>query len=166
MGRIAGKKIGCHCSIAWHRRGTLIIGMLCTACLLLLASELKAQCTARDVLQNQLRLKKTPSASTPQSLIRSAADAPVWKTIKIGTFSDTFALIGALEAGGCGIGNLAGEILAQPAFSLRATMENVDLFAVSVAELGFQSDTTSLADIYARAKQLGFALAPAEIAPQ
>jgi hypothetical protein len=42
----------------------------------------------------------------------------------------------------------------------------VELIAVSAAELGFQTDTASLADIYARARQLGFGLAAAEVAPQ
>ncbi len=37
---------------------------------------------------------------------------------------------------------------------------------MSVAELGFRTDTAPLADIYARARQLGFRLAPAEVAPQ
>ena len=49
---------------------------------------------------------------------------------------------------------------------LSATKASVELFAVSAAELGFQTDTASLADIYARAKQLGFRLAAAEIGPQ
>jgi hypothetical protein len=42
----------------------------------------------------------------------------------------------------------------------------VELIAVSAAELGFQTDTASLASIYARAQQLGFGLAAAEVAPQ
>jgi hypothetical protein len=42
----------------------------------------------------------------------------------------------------------------------------VELVAVSAAELGFQTDTVPLADIYARAQQLGFGLAAAEVAPQ
>jgi hypothetical protein len=37
---------------------------------------------------------------------------------------------------------------------------------VSPAELDFQTDTASLANIYARAQQLGFALAGAEVGPQ
>lgn len=37
---------------------------------------------------------------------------------------------------------------------------------MSVAELGFQTDVVRLADIYARAQQLGFELAAAEVAPQ
>jgi hypothetical protein len=142
------------------------IAMLCTACILLFASEARAQCTAQDVLQNQLRLKKTPSASMPQILVQSAVDVPVWKTITVGTFADSFALSNALDSVGCGIGNSAGEILARPTFSLSATRTKVELFAVSPAELGFQTDTASLANIYARAQQLGFALAGAEVGPQ
>ena len=170
MGRIAGKEVGCHaiphCSTGSHRGGTLVIAMLCTLCILLFASEARAQCTARDVLHNQLRLEKIPSASMPQIPVKSAADVPVWKTITVGTFADSFALRNALDAAGCSIGDLAGEILARPAFTLSATKTNVELFAVSAAELGFQTDTVSLADIYARAQQLGFRLAAAEIAPQ
>jgi hypothetical protein len=71
-----------------------------------------------------------------------------------------------LDAAGCSTGDLAGEILARPAFTLSATKAKVELFAMSAAELGFQTDTVSLADIYARAQQLGFRLAAAEIAPQ
>jgi hypothetical protein len=71
-----------------------------------------------------------------------------------------------LDAAGCGIGGSAEEILARPAFTVSATKTNVELIAVSAAELGFQTDTASLADIYARARQLGFGLAAAEVAPQ
>ncbi|MGY8685916.1 hypothetical protein Q2941_50760 [Bradyrhizobium sp. UFLA05-153] len=42
----------------------------------------------------------------------------------------------------------------------------MNLFAISAAELGFQTDTVPLAEIYARAQQVGFGLAAAEIAPQ
>jgi hypothetical protein len=90
----------------------------------------------------------------------------VWKTITVGKFANLFALIDALDASGCSIGASAGEILARPAFTLSATKIDVELFAVSAAELGFQADTASLADIYARAQQLGFGFATAEVAPQ
>jgi len=143
-----------------------LIAMLCTACIVLFASEASAQCTARDVLQNRLTLKKTPSADVPPILVRSAGAVAVWKTITAGTFANSFALRNALDAAGCGIGNSAGEILVRPAFTLSVTKTDVELFAVSAAELGFQTDTASLADIYARAQQLGFGLAPAEVAPQ
>jgi hypothetical protein len=169
MGRAAGKEVRCYVapyrSPGWHR----IVATLCTLCILLFASEVRAQCTAQDVLQNQLnqlRLKKIPSASIPQILVKSAADVPVWKTITVGTFTDTFALRNALDAAGCSIGDLAGQILARPAFTLSVTKTNVELFAVSAAELGFETDTVSLAAIYARAQLLGFGLAAAEVGPQ
>jgi hypothetical protein len=170
VGRTAGKEVGCHTVPyrwpGWHRGGILIVATLCTACILLFASEARSQSTARDVLQNQLRLAKTPSANRPQILVRSAVDVPVWKTITVGTFADLFALSNALDAVGCGIGNSAGEILARPTFTLSATKTSVELFAVSAAELGFQTDTASMADIYARAQQLGFGFAAAEVGPQ
>jgi len=166
MGRTAGKEVRCYVapyrSPGWHR----IIATLCTLCILLFASEARAQCTAQDVLQNQLRLKKIRSASIPQILVKSAADVPVWKTITVGTFTDTFALRNALDAAGCGIGDLAGQILARPAFTLSVRKTNVELFAVSAAELGFETDTASLAAIYARAQLLGFGFAAAEVGPQ
>jgi hypothetical protein len=90
----------------------------------------------------------------------------VWKTVTLGKFTNSFALIDALDAAGCGIGGSAGEVLARPSFTLGATKTDVELFAVSAAELGFQADTASLADIYARAQQLGFGLVTAEVAPQ
>jgi hypothetical protein len=42
----------------------------------------------------------------------------------------------------------------------------VDLVILSVLELGLGEQGASLKDIYARAKSLGFALCPAEVAPQ
>jgi hypothetical protein len=170
VGRTAGKEVGCHTVPyrwpGWHSGGIFIITTLCAACILLFASEARSQCTARNVLQNQLRLKNTHSASRPQIRVRSAIDVPVWKTITVGTFADFFALSNALDAVGCSIGNSAGEILSRPTFTLSATKTSVALFAVSAAELGFQTDTASLADIYARAKQLGFGFAAAEIGSQ
>jgi uncharacterized protein YjiS (DUF1127 family) len=151
-----------HHSIGWH--GAIILMLLCT-CSLGFPSEARAQCTARDGLQNQLRLKKTASPIMPQVLVRSAVDIPVWKKITVGRFSDSFALRNALYAVGCGVGGSAGEILARPAFTLSATKADLELFTVSAAELGFQTETASLGQIYARAQQLGFGLAAAEIAP-
>jgi len=170
MDRTAGKESGYHaiphCSIRRQSGGTLLIAMLCTACIVLFASKASAQCTARDVLQNRLTLKTTPSANTPPILVKSAFAVPVWRTITVGTFANSFALLNALDAAGCGIGGSAEEILARPAFTVGTTKTNVALFAVSAAELGFQTDTAPLADIYARAQKLGFRLATAEVAPQ
>jgi len=140
--------------------------MLCTAGIIVFASEAGAQCSARDVLQNQLMHRATPSAKTSPIPVGSAVAVPVWKTITVGTFADSLALRNALDAAGCRIGDTVGQILARPAFTVSATKTDVGLVAVSVAELGFQTDTASLADIYARARQLGFEFAAAEVAPQ
>ena len=170
MGRTAGKEVGSsvapYCSPGWRRGGILVVATLCTLYILLFTREANAQCAVRDILQNQLRLKKIPSASIPQSPVKSAADVPVWKTITVGTYRDTFALRNALDVAGCSIGDLAGQILARPAFTLSVTKTNVELLAVSAAELGFKTDTASLASIYARAQLLGFELAAAEVGPQ
>src|SRR5258708_101535 len=155
-----------HCSTGWRHGAILLIAMLCATCFVLSTSEASAQCTARDALRNHLTHDKTFSANMPPIPISSAAAIPAWKTITVGKFANAFVLISALDAAGCSIGDSAGEILARPAFTLSATKTDVDLVAVSAAELGFQADTASLADIYARAQQLGFELATAEVAPQ
>ena len=169
MDRTAGKESGHraipHRSMRRQSGGTLV-AMLCTACIVLFASEASAQCTARDVLRNRLTLKTTPSANTSPIPVKSAFAVPVWRTITVGTFANSFALLNALDAAGCSIGSSAEEILARPAFTVGTTKTSVELVAVSAAELGFQTDTVPLAEIYARARQSGFGLAAAEVAPQ
>jgi len=169
MDRSVGKEVGCyaisHHSTGWRPAGILLVAMLCTASICSFATEARAQCTARDVLRNHLTLKP-PSAVAPPTPVRSADAVPVWKTIQVGTFANAFAIRNALDAAGCAVGDSAEQILARPAFSLGATKMDVELVAVSAAELGFASDTAPLSDIYARAQQLGFGLAPAEVAPQ
>jgi hypothetical protein len=166
VGRDVGFRAIPHRSAGWRHGVILSIAMLCTVCIVLSSSEASAQCTARDTLRNHLTLNKIASANLPPIPIRSAAAVPVWKTITIGKFANSFALIDALDAAGCSIGGSAGEILARPAFTLSVSKADVELFAVSAAELGFQAETASLADIYARAQDLGFGLATAEVAPQ
>lgn len=51
-----------HCSTGGHHSG-LVIAMLCAACIVQFAGEASAQCSARDVLQNQLKFKEAPSAT-------------------------------------------------------------------------------------------------------
>jgi hypothetical protein len=148
------------------RGGTFFIAMLCTVFIVLFAREASAQCAPRDVLRNHSMLKNTSSANVSPILVRSAAAVPVWKTITVGTFANSTALGNALNAAGCDVENSAGETLTRPAFTLSAIKTTVELLAVSAAELGFETDTASLADIYARAQQLGFGFAAAEVAPQ
>ncbi|MEK9279935.1 MULTISPECIES: DUF1127 domain-containing protein [unclassified Bradyrhizobium] len=155
-----------HRSSAQRIGDALVILLLFNVFSLISADRARAQCTAQDVLRNHLAVKAAPAAPGSQIPISSAADVSVWKTILIGTFADSFALRRAMDAIGCGVGNSADEILARPAFSLSDKKAEVQLVAVSVAELGFQGETASLRDIYARAQGLGFGLAAAEIAPQ
>lgn len=168
MDQIAGKESGYqaipHRSMR-RQSGDAFVAMLATGCIVFFASEASAQCSARAVLQNRLTLKAAPSV-TASAPIKSAFAVPVWRTITVGTFADSFALLNALDAAGCGIGGMAEEILARPAFNVGTKKTSVELFAVSAAELGFQPDTVRLADVYARAQQLGFGLAAAEVGPQ
>jgi hypothetical protein len=50
-------------------------------------------------------------------LVSSAVAVPVWKTIAVGTFANSFALRNALDAAGCGNRNSVEEVLARPAFN-------------------------------------------------
>jgi hypothetical protein len=106
------------------------------------------------------------AAPAPRPVIQVARNAPIWKKITIGTFADSIALLNELDVAGCNVGGQASEILARPTFTLGSHKTDVDLVAVSPAELGFTSDTVTLAAVYARARQLGFALAAAEVGPQ
>lgn len=170
MDRTTGKESGHHaipyCSIRRQDGVTLPLALLGIACIIFFATDASARCTARDVQQNHLTFKAAPSSNTPPIPIRSAFAVPVWRTIKVGTFANSFALLNALDAAGCAIGGLAEEVLARPAFSVATTRTDVELFALSAADLGFRTDAAPLADIFARAQQLGFGLAAAEVAPQ
>ncbi|MBR0903280.1 hypothetical protein JQ588_11555 [Bradyrhizobium liaoningense] len=144
----------------------LIVALLCAASLFQFTPKAWGQCSARDVLQNQLKLGKVRAAALPQGLIRSARDVPTWKTIAVGTFANSMALRNALDEVGCSIGGLAAEVLARPAFTISSSRTKVELVMVSAVELGFGTDRVPLAVIYARAQQLGFELAAAEVGPQ
>lgn len=139
--------------------------IVCAACILPIASTASAQCAARDVLQNQLKFK-TRSLLTSQQPIKSARDVSRWKTITIGTFADPMRLRNELDSMGCNVGGQAAEVLARPAFTVRSQETYVELVALSPAQLGFTSDTVTLARVYERARQLGLELAAAEIGPQ
>lgn len=150
-----------HRSVAWAFVARLV---LCTVCILPSAKHANAQCSARDVLQRQLTHKTMPTV--PRSTVTSVSDVAGWKTITIGTFPDVLALLTALSAIGCGVGDSAAAVIARPAFTLSGIRTVVALLTVSAAELGFKGETASLRQIYERAQQLGFELAPPEIAPQ
>ncbi|MCG2672794.1 hypothetical protein L6637_38300 [Bradyrhizobium sp. WYCCWR 12774] len=139
--------------------------MVGAACAVQFAASASAQCAARYVLQNQLELK-THSAPASQEPITSARDVVTWKTITIGNFADSLTLRDELDSKGCSVGGQAAEILARPAFTVSSHKTHVELVNLSPAQLGFTSDTVTLASVYTRARQLGFELAAAEIGPQ
>jgi hypothetical protein len=164
-----GQEVDCCASDQYLRaahRSPLLAMMLSAACILQFGSEARAQCAAQDVLQSQLNFKKAFSATEPQASVRFATDVPVWKTITLGSFANSFALRNALDANGCNVGGLAAEVLARPAFVVKSTKTEIELVAVSAAELGFKTETVTLAAVYARARQLGLGLAAAEVGPQ
>ena len=170
MDRIADRQVHRHpiprCLTRSWPHSTRFLAMLCALGAVLFVNEARAQCSARDTSRNNFSLKKTSSAVIPPTVIISAAATPVWKTITVGTFANTFAIRNALYAADCVSGDLADEVLARPSFTLSATKTSVDLVALSVVELGLQTETASLAEIYARAKELGFRLAATEVGPQ
>ena len=116
-----------------------------------------------------------------------AADrAPVWKTIKIGTYRSVIDLREALEATPCApagattyadhiiprpiscrLGDSANEIIGRPEFELSRMPAPLELIFASAKDLGFSPDShPSLGEIYARAADLGYALCPPEAAAQ
>ncbi|MGY8634845.1 hypothetical protein RAD15_20435 [Bradyrhizobium sp. 14AA] len=142
-----------------------VVSLLCAACLVQFASTASAQCAARDVLQNQATFK-THSALASLQPIKSVSDVATWKTIAIGSFADPIKLRNELHGMGCNVGGQAAEILARPAFTVSSRKTDVELVVVSPAQLGFTSDTVTLADVYARARQFGLELVAAEVGAQ
>ncbi|WP_309493919.1 hypothetical protein [Bradyrhizobium arachidis] len=109
---------------------------------------------------------KTRSSPVSELPIRSARDIATWKTITIGTFADSLALRNELDGKGCSVGGQAAEILARPKFTVASEKTYLELVDLSAAQLGFTSDTVTLADVYASAQHLGLELAAAEVGPQ
>lgn len=90
----------------------------------------------------------------------------VFKTIKLGTGpKNANDFRKAIKDNGFSIGDYANDILGKPAFTVAAEETKLDLVVVSVAELGFKDGATPK-QIYARAKELGLDLCPAEVGPQ
>ena len=119
----------------------------------------QAQCLASNVRHKPVMPKEGP-------LLRTWADAPVWKQIAIGTYGEELALRNALDRAGCAQGELAEQILARSTFQVSAHKARLDLVMLSARNLGIAGATARLADVYARAGAFGFRLAPAEVGPQ
>ena len=115
-------------------------------------------------------LKTHASAKTGSGIAPHDARTPGartdWTTIPLGNFPNSFALRNALDAASCGVGDLAQEIIARPAFTLAPAGTAVDLVAVSPAGLGLTGESAALGDIYSRAQEFGLRLAPADVGPE
>jgi hypothetical protein len=118
-----------------------------------------------------------PAAAMPQAAAiaavphgrataKSADNTSIWKTITLGQLEDAVAVRAALASAHVRVGNSAGNIVGQPAFTFTQRRKQLDLVVLTAAELGFDAPAASLADIYARAAELGFELCPAEAAVQ
>ena len=96
----------------------------------------------------------------------AAIELRIWKSIMLGINKGVDAYREALAAERVRIGDSADEILGRPAFFYARTPRQMELVVLSVAELGFEADAVSHAEVYRRAKQMGVELCPAEVGPQ
>ncbi len=119
----------------------------------------RAQCLAANVRHKPVLPHEGP-------LLRTWADAPVWKRVAIGTYGEEWALRSALDEAGCAQGELAEQILARSSFHVSAHKADLDLVVLSGRNLGIKAEAARLDDVYARARAFGFHLAPAEVGPQ
>src|SRR6476620_5208962 len=106
-------------------------------------------------------------ADAPKLSFTSASETPIWKTITIGEYKGVNAVRTAIDASPCPfrLGESADEILGRPAFQYAKERAQLDLTVVSVWDLGFDGEGTSVREIYARALRVGIELCPAEAGP-
>lgn len=90
---------------------------------------------------------------------------PVWKTVKLGTYTSQNALKNDLKKKGVLMDNWVPNIITEPAFTIEREKRKIDLVNVSVTDLGF-TKCAPLRDIYNRAFKLDLLLCPAEVGPQ
>ncbi len=107
-----------------------------------------------------------PSAQSSQVNVNKPAHFQTWRTITLGTYKGVDAYRDALDSARIRIGDSADEILGRPAFSYARTKTGVELAVLSAADLGVESDQSSLAEVYQRAREAGLELCPAEVGPQ
>src|SRR5262245_38613593 len=98
--------------------------------------------------------------------VNNPAHLQIWRKITLGTYKGVDAYRDALDSAKIKIGVSADEILGRPAFPYAKMKADVELAVLSAAELGVESDESSLSDVYERARQAGLELCPAEVGPQ
>ncbi len=87
---------------------------------------------------------------------------PIFKTITLGVYQSVSAYREALEKAGFRIGAWASDVL--NGIQVSQSQVQLDLVVLSVADLGFK-EAAQPDQIYARAKELGLELCPAEVGP-
>jgi len=98
--------------------------------------------------------------------VNKPAHFPIWRTITLGTYKGVDDYRDAMDLARIKIGDAADEILGRPAFPYAKMKTDVELAVLSAAELGVESDESSLLEVYERARQAGLELCPAEVGPQ
>jgi hypothetical protein len=95
----------------------------------------------------------------------SAADFPIWRTIKLGEYRDVKSLRAAFDDSHChlAMSDSVDEAIGRPSFPFTKTKIGRDLIVISAADLGFPQDGASINAIYARARSLGLELCPPDL---
>jgi len=93
---------------------------------------------------------------------KASMSFPVFKTVTLGAYDSIKAYRKALKEAGFRIGDWASDILDK----IQVSRERVqlDLVKVTVKDLGF-TESASLKQIYAKAKELDLEMCPAEVGP-
>jgi hypothetical protein len=144
------------------------LGLLALGCACLSIEAIgnaEAQCLPSQTRQNVSMQRQVIPPPRP-TVIATSADVPTWKRVSTGTYPGELALRNALDSIGCYPGDLAEQILTRPSFRVNAQRLDLDLVSLSARDLGIKTATARLVDIYARARNLGFELPPAEVGPQ
>jgi hypothetical protein len=148
-------------------RGLIVLAVLAVGTLLMPgqaqggSGEIARAPSVEIICERDATLGAGPAAAPSDGKVCAAI--PVWKTITLGTYDSVASLRAAVRRYA---GWLASQGLDGPSFSVSKTKTDIDLVLLSVAELGFEGESAQLAEIYARATQLGLEPCPAEVAPQ
>ena len=110
--------------------------------------------------------KPTRGAQSSGLRVDKSAHSQIWRTITLGTYKGVDAYRDALDSARIKLGLSADEILGRPAFPYAKMKTDVKLAVLSAAELGVESDESSLSDVYERARRVGLELCPAEVGLQ
>lgn len=116
-----------------------------------------------DRLQKILESGELAKVRDGQIVSRAVCLFPIWKTIQLGIHKDVKALSKAIVAKKSCISDWGKDILKRISVSSKET--EIDLVKLTVVELGFPKGATR-EQIYAKAKELGLDLCPAEVGPQ